>query len=341
MTTGASGAPSGIAASAYALRARPGFVSSWLRAFAASPTSSAPESLRVASSPSSGMPTSLRTPVVRPLRRCAAKPRSWPGEEVVGEPDRRDRGDSRLERADDPAGERQAQPAVVCCLRTERKQNVAQLACPVREPAQVAPGRAVAERELDLLDRDAGLDRVARHPRLAAEPGRGREHRPPCRRRKRALPRERLAQLASRRQAKKLPGGALDDAEAAALLVREDRDCEVGVALEQRPQVAGEVGVAEQERPLPRLPLGKSERLALSPARQPEDACTGGFGLGGGPVARAVVGDDHLGVRKCLSQRGDRRADPLLLVARGDEDGQLRCFSQPGSAGARRRGRSS
>ena len=45
---------------------------------AARPTSSAPETRRVASSPTAGMPTSLRTPVVRPLRRWARKPRSGP-----------------------------------------------------------------------------------------------------------------------------------------------------------------------------------------------------------------------------------------------------------------------
>src|SRR6266566_1040814 len=78
MTAARSGAPANGATSRYALRARPGLVSSWLRKFAASPTSKTLESLRVASRPTSGMPTSLRTPVVRRRPRWARKPRSPP-----------------------------------------------------------------------------------------------------------------------------------------------------------------------------------------------------------------------------------------------------------------------
>src|SRR5215211_7910041 len=77
-TAGLVGASSGIAAARYALSARPGRVSSWFNALAARPTSSAPESFRVARSPTSGIPASLSTPVVRPRRRCAANPRSGP-----------------------------------------------------------------------------------------------------------------------------------------------------------------------------------------------------------------------------------------------------------------------
>src|SRR6266550_8788252 len=72
------GASRGKAAARYALSARPGRVSSWLSTLAARPTSSAPDNRRVASSPTAGMPTSLRTPVVRPARRWAPKPRSGP-----------------------------------------------------------------------------------------------------------------------------------------------------------------------------------------------------------------------------------------------------------------------
>src|SRR5256885_1165546 len=78
MTADPTGAPANGAASRYALSARPGRVSSWLRKFAANPTSSAPESFREAARPTSGMPISLTTPVVRRLPRCARKPRSPP-----------------------------------------------------------------------------------------------------------------------------------------------------------------------------------------------------------------------------------------------------------------------
>src|SRR4051794_5247931 len=78
MTADPTGAPAKGAARRYALRARPGRVSSWLRKFAANPTSSAPESFREAARPTSGIPISLTTPVVRRLPRCARKPRSPP-----------------------------------------------------------------------------------------------------------------------------------------------------------------------------------------------------------------------------------------------------------------------
>ena len=40
----------------------------------------------------------------------------------------------------------------------------------------------------------------------------------------------------------------------------------------------------------------------------------------GGRVARAVVGDDHLGRGELLAERRDRLRDRALLVAGGDED---------------------
>ena len=67
------------------------------------------------------MPTSFRTPVVRPARRCAPTAALGSGEEIVGEADRDDRRHARLERAHDPADEREAQAAVVGRERAERR----------------------------------------------------------------------------------------------------------------------------------------------------------------------------------------------------------------------------
>ena len=94
-------------------------------------------------------------------------------------------------------------------------------------------------------------------------------------------------------------------------------------AVEQRPQVAAQVGVAEQERARrAHVALGERQRLPLAAARKPDDPRARGLGPGRRRVARAVVGDDDLGVGERLAQRRDRSADPLLLVARGDEHGE-------------------
>ena len=61
-------------------------------------------------------------------------------------------------------------------LRPAREHEIGELAAAVREPAQVAAGRAVLEIELDLLDLEAGADGVDRHPRLDAEAHRDGEH---------------------------------------------------------------------------------------------------------------------------------------------------------------------
>ena len=161
-----------------------------------------------------------------------------------------------------------------------------------------------------------------RHPRVAAEPGRGREHR-------RAVPQAtaRAARRAARAarvrvvRRRSSRGGALDDAEAAALLLREGGDREVGAALERA--AAGRR--RGRRRRAAAAPAPPRARRARAPGPFPRrgsrsDACTGGFGLGGGPVARAVVGDDHLGVGKRLAQRGDgrgRSAPPRRARRRG------------------------
>ena len=55
---------------------------------------------------------------------------------------------------------------------------------------------------------------------------------------------------------------------------------------------------------------------------EPDHAGAGRLGALGGRVARAVVGDDDRAVRELLAERLDRRADPLLLVPRRDENRQ-------------------
>jgi hypothetical protein len=69
--------------------------------------------------------------------------------------------------------------------------------------------------------------------------------------------------------------------------------------------------------------LPDGERLALPPASEAEDDRPRGFRSGGGPVLRRAVDDDHLASGEVTAEPGHRTFDSLLLVARGDEDGQL------------------
>ena len=206
--------------------------------------------------------------------------------------------------------------------RAEGEQHVAQLSRPVQEAAEVAAGRPVAEGQLDLLDGQPASESVERHPRLTAEAGRARKAPAAGSGRQRALSRERLAQLAPGGESQQLAGGPLDDPEPAALPLGERRDREIGLALEQWAEVAREVGVAEEQAPGRCSPLAERQRLALAAAREAHDPRTGGFCGRRSPVARAVVGHDHLRLGEVAPQRGDRRADAFLLVAGGDEDGQ-------------------
>ena len=102
--------------------------------------------------------------------------------------------------------------------------------------------------------------------------------------------------------------------------MREGGDRQVAVPAEQRREVAAEIGVAEQEVARRRLALTERQRLPFPAVREPNDARAGVLGDARGRVARAVVGDDHLRLRELLPQLRDRRPDPRLLVARGDQD---------------------
>src|SRR5262249_30675512 len=175
----------------YVFNARPGRVSSWLSAFAARPTSNAPDTRRVASRPIAGMPSSFSTPVVRPLRRCARKPRSGPLQRSSTSPTAAiaaTAGPPITPTFHPTSGSRRApQAAEVDALRAAGVEDVAQLAGAMDEAAQVPAGGAVTKRELELAGREPRARGVDRHPDFAAEAGREGEARRPRRRGERAL----------------------------------------------------------------------------------------------------------------------------------------------------------
>ena len=160
------------------MRARPGFVSSWFRALAERPTSSAPRSERVATAATSGIPTSFRTPVVLPVAEVSLEPSLGAAPEIVRKADRGNRGDrgpgrlgaQRPGESDCPADERQPKAPVVDAERAGRQDSIHELATPVGEARRVPPGLSMPEVERDLLEAKARAERVDRHPSLAAEP---------------------------------------------------------------------------------------------------------------------------------------------------------------------------
>ena len=277
----------------------------------------------------SGIPTSFSVPVVAPGAEMGPKAALGAAPEVVGEPDRGDGRDRGHDEADDAAHERQPQAAEAPALRRERrKQQIAELAAAVDETGGVAARGAVLELQLHLPHVEPGAQRVDRHPRLDAEPRRHGEELAPCLRRQRSLARERLVHPPPAAQLDQRPRHALRDAEPAARPSCEHRDDDVSVRLDERPQVTGEVRVTEEQRPLAAHALGERQRLSLAAPRQAHDASARGLRLGGGPVARAVVGHDDLRAGERLAQRRDRPPDPLGLVPRGDEHRQT-CSAHP------------
>ena len=136
---------------------------------------------------------------------------------------------------------------------------------------------------------------------------------------------------------------SLRDPEAAALRDARSAATTRSASLAEQRRAGRRARSASQSTTSPgrRRALRRGERLALAAARQPQDDGAGGLGLRGGAVARAVVGDDHLGA-------GERRAaaprtvvaDPALLVARRDEDGDrltTRAGQRPARPAAGRR----
>ena len=242
------------------------------------------------------MPTSLSTPVVVLRAQVLAETALLPAPEVVRDPDRRHREDARLCEREHPARERQPQPA-----RWFRSwgPNASRMSRSCR-PRWRKP------------DRSWPVARCSSRPRPRRRPGRrdrlrGYRRPQPGRRRAGRRPRERSASAcaAPRAAPRVVAGGEADQSaracfaipETAALLAGEHGDRDVGVAVEERPQVAAEIGVAEQEVACRRRPLA-GQRLPLAAVRQADDARARGLGDGGRRVTRAVVGDDDLRRRK-------------------------------------------
>ena len=147
--------------------------------------------------------------------------------------------------------------------------EVGELAAAVGEPAQVAPGRAVLEVELDLLDLEPGADGVDRHPRLDAEAHRDGEHGGAGARGEAALPRERLArreaaaqpdQRARRRLRE--PEAAADAASANAAIASSASDSTSGRRSPRRSASQSRSGPGSS------CALGERQRLPLAPARR-------------------------------------------------------------------------
>ena len=80
--------------------------------------------------------------------------------------------------------------------------------------------------------------------------------------------------------------------------------------------------------------LGCAQRLPFSPAGQADDHRAGLLCALRRRVARAVVGDEDLGVRELFAENPDRFGHGFLLVARRDEDRQrLRHLETVGTGG--------
>ncbi len=156
--------------------------------------------------------------------------------DVVRDADRRHGQQARLGDGDEPADEREPQPAVVAPLRPECQQDVAELPAAVDEAAQIARGGAVFQRQAGLPDAELRVHRVGGHCRLAAEAGSEREDSVARLLGQTPLPRERLLRRIARLPSNQAAGGLLRDPEAATLLLGEGGDRQVAVAVEQRPR---------------------------------------------------------------------------------------------------------
>src|SRR6185503_6639055 len=150
----------------------------------------------------------------------------------------------------------------------------------VTETRRVAPGRAVVEIEVDLLDGEPGPQRVDGHAHLTPESRRKREA--GCSRllAQPALARERLAGREARPQTDELAPDALGEPEPTADAARERRHAQIRFSLRERRQRPAQVGVAEEERARRSHALAGGERLALPALRETEDDRAGRLGLG-------------------------------------------------------------
>ena len=240
-------------------------MSSWLSRLAARPTRIAPDSERVRRSATCGDPDQLQDACRGTGAQVGTEPALLPAPEVVGEADGGDREQARLRHGDDPADERQSQPAMVLALQAEGEQDVAELATTVEEAAEVAQvARCSSSTSVSapvfLLDASPVI--MISQPKPAA---RGKTAALGLLRQP-SLARERLRRRIAR-PVGSAAGRPLLRFKAAALLVRECGDGEIGVAGEQRPEIAPEIGVAEQQVALARGALTERQRLAFAASR--------------------------------------------------------------------------
>ncbi len=256
-------------------------------------------------------------------RRCSRTPRSSPAKASSRKPNSVTSAiPGSLCVEVDPPEERQPEPAVIDAERPRREDRVDELAAAMEEAGGVATRGPVVEIELHLLEGEARPERVDRHPHLGAEARRQREAGLPRPRPEEALARERLARRGARPQAHELAPDALCDPEASAHATAERGDCEIGLALGERAQRAAEVRVGQEQWPRRRGALAGGERLALSEPLDAKHDRSSRLGALRGPILRAPVDDDHVGVREVATEGGDGLADPLLLVPSGNDDRQ-------------------
>ena len=217
-------------------------------------------------------------------------------------------------------------------LRAEGEQDVAQLTSAVDEAGRVAAGRPVLqlELELDQLEPARAASAVIRvsTPKPAAtgkQTARAAGERNRC-------PESGSRALEAGGEADERPRNALGDPEAAALPAGERGDSEVGAGGGERPQVAAQVGVAEEDRP------GAAPRARRASAPGP---CRGAAGAArvapASSAASAVASVEPSSattiarLREEPPQLAHGPADPLRLVARGNEDGEGRSATGAGA----------
>jgi hypothetical protein len=241
--------------------------------------------------------------------------------EIVGKPDRRDRRDRWVApQSHQPADHWQPQAPMVDGGGAAREERVEKLPSSVREAGHVATRGAVAERQLQLRDPEAGPNGVHRHPHLAAEACGERKARLAGVLREHPLARERLFRCETRERPNQHPACLLGDPEASTLTLRERRDCQVAVRTGEWCEVSLEIGVYEQDSTNRRGAFRERECLSLSARRETKYSRAGALRQLGRAVPGAVVGDDHVNAGERLAHGLDRPCDRRLLVARRDED---------------------
>src|SRR5205814_8833110 len=168
--------------------------------------------------------------------------------------------------------------AVVDGARAAGEQRVERLPPAVREAAGIPCGRAMAERQLEFGNPEAGPDRVDRHPHLAAEAGRERKACLAGGLRQRALARERFLRTEARKSPDEGAARLLGKPESAPLALGEGGDREIAVGCRELRQVSLDVGVDEEDAAGGRGALGEGEGLPFASSRQAEHLRPGTLG---------------------------------------------------------------